>query len=83
MGELLVKSSAKINARDKAGNTALMVGVMSQREAFARWIFEAKADVAVRNKDGEDAVDLADALGLLSTKSRLEVKARTAQSAAA
>jgi len=78
IGMKLVKKLANINARNVQGNTALMLSLRAQKEEFAEWLLEEGADVTARNADDEDALEIADLLGMHSIKNKLEMKARLA-----
>mmetsp|Transcript_122347 Transcript_122347/g.228649 ORF Transcript_122347/g.228649 Transcript_122347/m.228649 type:complete len:348 (+) Transcript_122347:96-1139(+) len=78
IGQKLAKKNGNINARNVQGNTALMISLRAQKEEFAEWLLEEGADVTARNGDDEDALDIADMLGMHSIKNKLEMKARLA-----
>jgi len=78
IGQKLVKKLANVNARNVQGNTALMLSLKAQKEEFAEWLLEEGADVTSRNADDEDALEIADMLGMHSIKNKLEMKARLA-----
>lgn len=72
-----------INAWNVQGNTALMLCLRAQKEEFAEWLLEEGADVTRANTDGEDALEIADMLGMHSIKNKLEMKSRLATEAEA
>jgi ankyrin repeat protein len=78
IGMKLFKKLANINARNVQGNTALMLSLRAQKEEFADWLVDAHADVTAKNADDEDALEIADMLGMHSIKNKLEMKARMA-----
>ena len=53
--ELLLEGGADINARDAAGNTALINAAKGNSNAFT-WLLSQGADVHLANKDGETAL---------------------------
>lgn len=52
----LIAKDAKVNARDKRGNTALMYAAANENEGAVRQLLAAGAKVDVRNNDGETAL---------------------------
>ncbi|MDG0815297.1 ankyrin repeat domain-containing protein [Bdellovibrio svalbardensis] len=52
----LVKSKVDINAKDKAGYTALMVAASNGHQEAAKFLLEHKADVNIKNQEGQTAL---------------------------
>ena len=58
---LLVKSGANVNARNRAGETALHVAVRCGRKLAVRTLFKLDANIHTRDADGRSLLDVADA----------------------
>lgn len=76
IGHALVKKTASLNTQDNKGFSALMISLYNFRESFAEWLLEAGCEVRDRNSNKEDAIDIAQNLGLNALRERLERKAR-------
>ncbi|KAH8178393.1 ankyrin repeats (3 copies) domain-containing protein [Sarocladium implicatum] len=58
---LLVKNGAKVDARNRAGETALHVAVRCGRKLAVRTLFKLDANIHTRDADGRSLLDVADA----------------------
>lgn len=76
LADMLVKRGASMNQTCGEGCTAMMMALRARNGKFAEWLMEAGADCTPVNKDGQDAMDIADSVGLYNLKSRIEMKAR-------
>ena len=56
---LLIKSGAKINHRDKKGNTALILAAQNNKLDVVKALLKARANKKVKNKSGVSALDVA------------------------
>ena len=56
---LLIDHGANINARDSAGDSALMKATMENNVEIARWLIEHGADVNAANKQGQTPLSYA------------------------
>ncbi|MCX6774384.1 MAG: ankyrin repeat domain-containing protein [Candidatus Micrarchaeota archaeon] len=55
----MLMKGANINARDKDGNTPLIVAVKEHNVAMCEFLIENGADAFAKNNDGEDALTIA------------------------
>jgi len=76
ISELLLHKKASMNGRCKQGMTALMLSLQAQREEFADWLLEKGAVVAIDNEEGENAVQIAESMGMNALVNKLGMKYR-------
>lgn len=76
IGERLQRKGALINAQSLTGSTALVISLKSQSEEFADWLLDMGAEVPPKAEGEDDALDIAEALGMNALRSRLEMKLR-------
>ena len=55
---LFLNSGAKVNQKDKKGNTALIMAAKSNRLDVVKALLKGKADRSIKNKFGQTALDL-------------------------
>ena len=66
-----MKAGADIDARNKKGNSALMVAVLQRRQKAAALLLKAGANPRFRNTNGDTAEDMARAAGMDGLAARI------------
>jgi len=59
ISRLLIKAGAQVDARDKDGDTPLLVAVRKDSGLQARFLIGCNADLRLKNQQGEDALKIA------------------------
>ncbi len=70
-------SSAEINATDEAGRTALMLATQGGHSAAVQRLLAAGANPALKDKQGQDALQIAQRLGYVAIEDMLTKRAAT------
>ncbi|CAE8715282.1 unnamed protein product [Polarella glacialis] len=72
----ILKKKACLSDKDNIGNTALMMALTQGKEALAEFLLAEGTDVMIKNSSNEDAIDIAERLGMNAMKAKLEMRAR-------
>jgi len=76
IGAQLLKRGANINSRNAEGSTALIISIKAQKEEYANWLLEEDADASLKNTADEDALEVADQMGMSILRGKIEMKLR-------
>eukprot|EP00928_Gymnodinium_smaydae_P026103 TRINITY_DN20596_c0_g1_i1.p1 TRINITY_DN20596_c0_g1~~TRINITY_DN20596_c0_g1_i1.p1 ORF type:complete len:347 (+),score=69.35 TRINITY_DN20596_c0_g1_i1:222-1262(+) len=76
IASMLCRRNANMNSKNAFGSTALLIALKSRQNEVADFLLEEGADVTIKNGNEQDAADVAEEMGMLAMKQKIETKVR-------